>query len=244
MEDIYQKPLDIRTSETDFTGCMRPGALLTAFQEAAEHHAMRLGCGFEVMMERKEAWVLTRLQMEVRRYPRMGEQVSLSTWPAASRRGLFPRYYTVTDAQGGMLAMASSLWVVLDLNTRRMTAPGEIADMMPDNSAITPPLALPGGVRRIEGEEAVSFKEPAYSDLDVNGHVNNTRYVDWLCDALGIQEQRTAALGSLLIGYSKEVRPGQRLCLRLNRHENQFSFLGEEEGKIHFECRGALIDRV
>ena len=48
MEDIYQKPLDIRTSETDFTGCMRPGALLTAFQEAAEHHAMRLGCGFEV----------------------------------------------------------------------------------------------------------------------------------------------------------------------------------------------------
>lgn len=244
MSDVYQKELVIRTSEADFTGCMRPSALLTAFQEAAEHHAVRLGCGFEEMMARRQAWVLTRFQMEVRRYPRMGETVHLNTWPAAGRRGIFPRYYTLTDVQGGVLAMASSLWVVLDLDTRRMTAPGEIAELMPDNSAIQPPLALPGGVRQIEGEEEICFREPAYSDLDVNGHVNNARYVDWMCDALGIERQRKAALGSLLIGYSKEVLPGQRLCLKLHRSGEQFSFQGGQDGKVHFECRGAWMERI
>lgn len=83
---------------------------------------------------------------------------------------------------------------------------------------------------------------PAYTDLDVNGHVNNTRYADWLCDALGAALLSRRCLARLHINYAAEIRPEQEMELRLVESGDAFYFSGTHGGKQHFEAGGELMD--
>ena len=55
-----------------------------------------------------------------------------------------------------------------------------------------------------------------YSDTDINGHVNNTRYADFVCDALRLEGlPRSRFLSELQIGYTAESRAGDVLTLEV-----------------------------
>ncbi|MBQ8128888.1 MAG: hypothetical protein IJ175_01395 [Clostridia bacterium] len=94
----------------------------------------------------------------------------------------------------------------------------------------------------LAGEPAETERRPLYSDYDLNGHVNNTRYIAWLCDALG----RSAfddgrALQELTVSYEKEIRGEGALRQLLTRSNGAFSYrLLSPEGTRHFEARGTL----
>ena len=82
-----------------------------------------------------------------------------------------------------------------------------------------------------------------YTDLDPNGHVNNTKYADWLCNALGIDCMAAHQLGSLTIHFNSEVRPGQPLSLHLRQEENFVQLIGMHEEKPAFEIGALLVSR-
>jgi len=79
-----------------------------------------------------------------------------------------------------------------------------------------PPLPLPP-MLRVEGAEAIGARGVCYSDLDVNGHMNNTRYIDWICDALGTEAMREKGLSRLQVNYIAEAQPGEMLELSMKR---------------------------
>ena len=76
-----------------------------------------------------------------------------------------------------------------------------------------------------------SARMPAYSELDVNGHVNNARYADWLCDALGIETMQEYRVKTMRLSYAAEIRPGQEMQLRLTRDGLAYHLTGTHEGK-------------
>ena len=125
-----------------------------------------------------------------------------------------------------------------------MVAPGEVAKAIPDNSDLTPPLGVPGPVPRLTGEAVRSARTPVYSELDVNGHVNNARYADWLCDALGLETMRDLRVKDMRLSYAAEIRPGQEMDLTLVRDGLAFHLTGAHEGKVHFEIGGELEKRA
>ena len=141
----------------------------------------------ETLVRKGIVWVLTRCEVRMDREAHLGETVSIETFPMPLRRWFFPRYFVFRDAAGAALGAASTLWVLFNLEKRCMVAPGDVAKAIPDNSDLTPPLGVPGPVPRLTGEAVRSVRAPVYSELDVNGHVNNARYADWLCDALGLE---------------------------------------------------------
>ena len=84
-----------------------------------------------------------------------------------------------------------------------------------------------------------------YSDFDVNGHVNNTKYIAWLCDALGLEAFDGAYIGDLVAGYEKEIRGHAPLKLTLAREGDSFSFqIASEAGEKHFVAGGMLRPEV
>jgi len=74
----------------------------------------------------------------------------------------------------------------------------------------------------------------------MNGHVNNTRYIDWCCNALGINTLRQYELASFALNFNQEVRPGQELRTELRRQDSAFSFSGFEGDTRHFDVGGML----
>ena len=82
-----------------------------------------------------------------------------------------------------------------------------------------------------------------YSDIDVNQHVNNARYADWACDALGFSTMREYCLKTMCIQYAAEIRPGQEISLHAAQSEGRYRVAGYHEGKMHFEIGGELMPR-
>ena len=112
--------------------------------------------------------------------------------------------------------------------------------LMPDNSDLLAPLGLPAAVTEVSGTLQTEMRQPRYTDLDFNGHVNNTRYLDWCCDALGIDTMRGAYLKHFAVNFDAEVMPMQQIRTELRRLGDDFSYCGFEGDKRHFDVGGLL----
>ena len=139
----YAEQTLIRTCDCDGSGCWRPSAMMELMQEVAGMQCECLGIGRTQLFPRGLAWVISRLEVRMDRWPRIGERITVETFHRAPHHGLYPRYFRVMDADGQVIGVAGSLWVLLDLETRRMTSAPDVLEKMPDNSDMQPPIGMP-----------------------------------------------------------------------------------------------------
>lgn len=245
MNRQYSETFIVRATDCDVQRRMRPAALFVAMQEGGERHAITLGAGYDAMMAHGLFFALTRIHVRFVRAPRCGERVVHTTWPGVSNRFFCPRYHTFTLEDGTPLASAGALWVMLDVNDRKIVSPNTVDLHFPDTSDIPSPIDLPTRLPHL-GETTERFvRTPMYSDYDVNGHVNNTRYIGYLCDALGHEALDGHYPGDLIAGYEKEIREPRPLALSLSREGDRFTFLiASENGEKHFVAGGTLREEA
>lgn len=240
MQKTYTQTFRVTSYQTDLTARIKPSAILEIMQEMAGAHAELLNVGRSRLYPMGLAWVLTRVEVRMERYPLSGEIITVETFPMPNRRVFFPRYFIFKDEKGQTIGCAGSMWVVLDINTRKMANAAEIAASMPDNSDLIAPMGMPATVEEVSGKVTESLRLPVYTDLDVNGHVNNTRYLDWCCNALGIDTMRSHAMTQFAINFNQEILPDQAVCTVLKQDGKRFSFSGFEGEKRHFDVGGIL----
>lgn len=242
MQPFYETSFSLTARDVDFMGRFRPGAIFTRMQEDGEIHAHALGFGREALLARGLIFVLVRAQLQMDDYPVMGETVVHRTWPGKSNRFFCPRYHTFGRPDGSPFGAVSTLWAVVDMESRAVRSPLTSGIAMPDTGALTPPLSTPERVEQLPCAAVTRAHVAAYSDLDVNGHVNNARYIDWICDSLPVETLRTRALRSLLVNYAKEIKPQTQTILSLRVREDDFSFLAQDEDEQRFfEAGGSFM---
>lgn len=230
----------IYSYQTDLNARLRPGALLEIMQEVAGCHAEKIGVGREKLLETNVVWVLTRLEVHMSRWPAHGETLTVVTFPMPNRRWFFPRYFRFYDGEGNEIGHAGSMWVLLDVTERKMARPDPVIALMPDNSDLTAPMGMPATVSECAGDSVETLHTSVYTDLDMNGHVNNTRYLDWCCNALGVDTLRRSELASFAINFNQEVLPGRTVRTELRREGDRFSFSGFGDDSRHFDVGGTL----
>lgn len=241
MNKTYTEVFTVRATDCDVNRRMRPAALFIAMQEGGECHAMQLGLGYDAMMARGLFFVLARVHVRFDRAPRCGEKVVHTTWPGMSNRFFCPRYHVFTLEDGTPLASAGALWVILDANERRIVSPKAAALPFPDTSDIPSPIELPTRIPQLGEAMRLVDYTPVYTDYDINGHVNNTRYISWLCDTLGKETLDTHYPADLIAGYEKEIRINTPLKLHLSLMDDCFAFAAlSQSGEKHFVAGGTL----
>ena len=240
MTNTYDETITILSRDCDVKGTWRLSAVMEAMQEAAGAHSLLLGCGREELLKKNIVWVLSRSEVHMNRYPRIGEKITLHTFPGPNRIYFFPRYFVFTDERGEMIGKAGTLWLLFDTVTRKMLPPGDIARLIPENRDLTVPMKLPATVGNLQGEEFVSDYTPVYTDLDVNGHVNNTRYADWLCNILGLDLMMRYEPETVIFNYNHEILPSQKVTLHRILRDQQYRIAGYVDQSIAFEIGGIL----
>lgn len=240
----YEETITLRTCDCDFCGRWRLSAILESMQEAAGAHSALLGCGRDDLLKNHTVWVLSRCELHMNRYPAIGEKITLRTFPMPVRRYFFPRYFVFTDQHGEAVGSAGSLWLLLDTRTRHMLPPGDVARLIPDNTDLSVPMNLPATVGALQGDEFVSEYHPVYSDLDVNGHVNNTKYADWLCNALGISLMRSWEPETVILNYNSEILPEHTVLIHRILQDQDFRLAAYVGEKAAFEVGGRLRPRL
>ena len=142
------------------------------------------------------------------------------------------------------LPHAHSLWVLIDLSTRRIVSNETIVSRLPDNSDLAAPIPGPATVRALPGEAEAHEVAPRFTDFDINGHVNNTKYLDWCLNALGLETMRAWELRQFDVNYEAEILPDAAVVrTELTRAGERFACLGSADGKRSFAVGGTLSPR-
>ena len=242
MEKSYTETFALRTPMCDMSGQWRPGAVLESMQETAGDHCARLGIGRSVMDSLGIAWVLSRSRVSLYRAPRLNEVISVETWPLPPRHQFYPRINAFRDAEGNVIGEAASLWLLMDLTTRRVVNSNVVLAHLPDNADM--PAGIPlGAARALAGEAIEGAFVPPYADFDLNGHANNTKYLDWTCSALGHGVMAKHRLAEFTISYEREIRPDEAIRTQLVRQGDAFSFCGFAGDRRGFCVAGKLAER-
>ncbi len=241
MNGFWEQTRPLTAEDVDMSGCWKPSRVLLAMQEAASAQCEPCGLGVAALAERRLAWVLARVQLRLGRLPAIGEAVTLRTWPKPAQHLFFPRYFRF-GAGGETVGEASALYVQLDTATRRMAKP-----WLGGNDELTcdaePALAAPGGIPALDVPEEGALRQARYSDLDMNGHVNNARYLDWFCDCFDASHHAAWALREATLHYSREIRAGETVSLALQTQGQRSVLRGSCDGVGCFAVYGLWAER-
>ena len=174
---MYSFDSRIRYSETDSEGRLSLEALLDYFQDCSTFQSEDLGLGIEYLKEMHLVWVLASWQIVVDKYPKLGEQVNVGTFPYDFKTCFGYRNFFMKDQDGQFLAKANSLWTLLDTRTMHPVRPPE---MMREKYSLEERLDMDYASRKIMMPEHMLSMEPLEvrrHHLDTNHHVNNGQYV-------------------------------------------------------------------
>ena len=212
MEPIFVKEFHISDAYVDCNGRLKPSMLLYFAQEVAGLHFTDLAMDYETLASHRMFWAVTRHKVQVERLPLRGETIRVETWPMPTTRVAYPRSIVAYDAAGNLLFRSVSLWVLMDLDSRNMILPGR-SGISVDGTLRGLELASPMGIAAKPLSNSRS-RTVCFTDLDRNGHMNNTRYLDWIDDLLTGAFHRENTVREFAVCYLSEAREGQELTFR------------------------------
>ena len=221
----------VEEARTGKDGLCKLSSLLYYCQEAAGDHCKLLGLDWDSLAKKDLFWALIRTRVEITRLPKAGQTITVKTWPMVTTRVAFPRAFEALDQQGQLLFRCTSLWVLMNKESRQMLLPGKSGVNL-DGVILGTEPASPGSLLPIHAE-ASAERQVSAEDLDRNGHMNNTRYMDWVWEHLATQFPGISHPKAFVACYLSEALPAQNL---------QISHRCEENGSIiteltrqHFE---------
>lgn len=229
----YVKKYTVQSSEVDPFYEMKLSSLFLLMQDIATKHAEEIGIGFASIIQKNMYWVITRYSIDVNRMPKYSENIVVKTYTGSDMKFMFPRYFEIKSENGETLIKASSMWCILSKDTHRVV-------MNPFDGKVIPPThydgeePLPKKVDRASALNLVDERKVRYSDIDLNSHVNNTRYIEYLSDVHNIDFYQKNVIKHITINYEKELMNRDTIKL-YSSCTNPEIITGKVEDKIIFD---------
>lgn len=204
----------VTVADADFTKKMKLSAAFNYFQEIAGLHSQNLGIGFDEIQEKHNAaWVLVKMRVDIARYPVWDEEITVETWPQYPKKYEFDRDYLIKDMGGNIIARAVSVWAIIDINSREIKKAETIAVDYPE-FITTRAIECRLGKLKPAGElEMVYERHIGCSDIDMNGHINNSKYVDFIMDCFSLEDLKKYRAQSIQVCYLNEAFAGDTIGL-------------------------------
>ncbi|KAG6513167.1 palmitoyl-acyl carrier protein thioesterase, chloroplastic-like [Zingiber officinale] len=223
---VYRQTFVIRSYEIgpDETATME--TLLNLLQETALNHVMSSGLasdGFGAthqMSLRKLIWVVTRINIQVEKYSRWGDVVEIDTWVAASGKNGMRRDWMIRDCSTRkIITRATSNWVMMNRETRRLSKLPEQVREEVKPFYLERRVFFNGScdnekIEKLTEDTAENIKSglaPRWSDMDVNQHVNNVKYIGWIMESVPMNVLEDYRLTSMTLEYRRECRQSNLL---------------------------------
>ena len=235
----YEYKTKIDTRDVDGRSRCRPSALLGYLQEAATLAAENRNFGRQVLLQEYGAfWMLARLWYRLERPLHWGEELTIHTWHRGGKSVSMYRDFDLY-VDGTYVGQAVSVWVLVCLEDRKMLRLSEIPELEGTSGSERNKDIQLYKLRLPERMEPAERRLMHYSDTDINGHVNNTRYADFACDAIRADLLAPDVfVAGMQLGYNAECKPGEVIDL-LCAQEDKTCFVHgiDETGKSRFDVQ-------
>ena len=232
---VWTETYDVNTIVVDRHKRLGLVGLLNLLQDAAWLHARHLGWGYEELIKQRTIWVLARQKLVMQAWPQWGDAAVIRTWPRGTAGALATHDFEIL-VDDRRLGECTTSWLILDMDSRKPKKLDRAAfEEMRRKEGY---LAIDAGKIALRSDLApVETYRVHYSDLDVNGHVNNTRYAQWIVDSLTAEEQ-ARDIAEYEINFLAEARVGD--AVTIERDGGQFQGRRQDEDKPVFAARLSL----
>ncbi|MCR5636801.1 MAG: hypothetical protein K6F76_06480 [Clostridiales bacterium] len=238
--NIFSKKYSLRTSDYDVNKNLRISSILDLFQDAAGIHSDLLNAGYDDLIKQNLMWVLLRTKLTVHSMPQMHTDVTVKTWPHKPSSFGYIRDYQILDGNGNVITEGSSLWAIIDCALRKpvITEKGIYnIDSYHEESAFD--VKISKRVRNFDTEGLSPFLVyPSASDIDINGHVNNTKYANYALNSLNTLGEPDIC--EFQIDFHHEIMLNDKVSIYHSVNDDKYCFKGAaEDGNIYFlaECK-------
>ena len=203
----YQMKMKIPFDMADMNGHIKlPDVILLSLQVSGMQ-SIELGVSDKAILEDYNlVWIITDYDIEVVRLPRFAEEITIETEALSYNRLFCYRRFTIYDEAGQELIHMMATFVLMDRDSRKVHA------VEPE---IVAPYQSDFDKKLIRGPKYEPLEEPVskdyhvrFYDLDMNGHVNNSKYLDWIFEVMGADFLTQYIPKKINLKYVKEVRPG------------------------------------
>lgn len=203
----YQMKMKIPFDMADMNGHIKlPDVILLSLQVSGMQ-SIELGVSDKTILEDYNlVWIITDYDIEVVRLPRFAEEITIETEALSYNRLFCYRRFTIYDEAGQELIHMMATFVLMDRDSRKVQA------VEPE---IVAPYQSDFDKKLIRGPKYETLEEPIskdyhvrFYDLDMNGHVNNSKYLDWIFEVMGADFLTQYIPKKINLKYVKEVRPG------------------------------------
>lgn len=206
--------------------------------DVATAHANSLHIGNPDMTELNGGWVLSRLTIEMKRYPKVNENYTIRTWVCSFNRHFSVRSFDILDDDDNILGYANSVWMILNTETRESIP---LTHFSLDESLLEPEAPIGRQAKHFPiPEEARNVADRlyrfSYTDLDCYRHVNTVRYVNILLNCFTLEDFDRTRVGRFELSFLREAHYGETVTVRRadDREDpmlSAISLVSEEDGK-------------
>ena len=188
-------------------------------------------------------WAISRQKIQITRLPHVGETITVETWPMPTTKVAYPRSTVGYDEKGNELFRAISLWVLMDCDTRNMITPGK-SGIMVTGTLRGLELAAPHSLI-VKPLGSMTRRRVGFTELDRNGHMNNTRYLDWIDDLLPSAFHKENPVKEITVCYLSEAMEGQDVDISWDLKDGVLTVDGhrvqEGETDLHQRVFSAIL---
>ena len=231
---VWTDNYNIHSWEADLNGYATLPALCNYMQESAWKHAENLHLGFSHLIEKNLVWVLSRNMVQINRFPKWGDRIKIETWPTGIDRLFFFRDFQLSDESGDVFGLGTTTWFVIDVNSRRPQKPDKFLGLRISEHK----PAIPNHAPKLNGlvkADKSKNTSATYFDMDVNGHVTNIRYIEWILESYDFVFLKKNTLKSFAINHLAEAQSDDKLVVNsqktgdgLFNHSITFAETGKE----------------
>jgi medium-chain acyl-[acyl-carrier-protein] hydrolase len=222
----FKKEYRVHVYETNPDGRLNLYSLFNYLQDIASDHAVKLGFGRDDLMKDNRFWVLSRIYAVIDEWPCWEDTIVVKTWPNGTDKLFALRNYEVNYPDGRHIASGTSSWLILDRTTKKIQRPDSALthfnfNLNTENSPLRYALKL-------EPAEETGLVSPVFkvkvSDLDVNFHTNNVRYLKWVNDNYDLDFVMKNVPQSAEINYLAESVYNEEIRIRTSLEKNDDCF--------------------
>lgn len=220
-ENVYKQNFTVHYYEIDKDQHATPSSILQYVEDVSMGHSIKIGYGLKALLDVGLCWIVNKWHVVMDRYPKWNETITMETWVCNYQRFLAKRDYRIKDMKGNILGNITSRWIFYNYLQKK---PQRILPEIINGYGRLDYNAVEDDFKKIILPENWEYEKKynvRRSDIDTNKHVNNIKYVEWICDTIPESVYENCQLREFEIVYNHESGLDSNIISKANKLRGQ-----------------------
>ncbi len=248
MLEFFENSKILQAHEVDFTNLLRLDSLFIFLQDTAAAHADKLDLGYTSLIKHNYAWVLSWSKVVIASLPGFGDEIRIKTWPKKKYKLYSLRDFLIYDQKEEIIIKATTAWLPINLTSKRIIDTSNLPAPINYQENETALDALPGKVSELSSREFVFNRQIRYTDIDLNQHVNNIKYIEMIMDCFTREQHEKFTVKSITVNFVSESKYNDSIDVyKAAGNEKNTSFIegiNKSTSKIIFHASAELSPKI